>query len=70
MSIARVAPRAAAVIGTSIGGVQVVAAALEDGVPVDGHLDVEVAGGPGAVADLALTGELDAGAGVDARRAP
>ena len=50
--------------------VQVVAAPLEDRVPVDGDLDVEVTGGPGAVADLALTGELDAGAGVDARPAP
>ena len=50
------------------GGVQVVAAALEDGVPVDGHLDVEVTGRPGAVADLALAGELDAGTGVDTGR--
>ena len=52
------------------GRVQVVAAPLEGGVPVDGHLDVEVTGGAGAVPDLALAGELDAGAGVDARRAP
>ena len=52
------------------GRVQVVAAPLERGVPVDGHLDVEVTGGPGAVPDLALAGELDAGAGVDAGRAP
>ena len=33
----------------------------------DRDLDVEVTGRPGAGADLALTGELDPGAGVDAR---
>jgi hypothetical protein len=50
--------------------VQVVAATLEDGVAVDGDLDVQVAGRARSVADLALTGELDAGAGVDPGRAP
>ena len=47
--------------------VEVVAAALEDRVAVDRDLDVEVAGGPGAVPDLPLPRELDPGAGVDAR---
>ena len=44
---------------------QVVAAALEDRVRALEDLDVEVAGGAVAGADLTLTGELDAGAGVD-----
>ena len=48
--------------------VQVVAPALNVGVRVDRDLDVEVAGRAAAGADLALAGELDPGAGVDAGR--
>ena len=46
--------------------VQVVAAAAEDWVRALGDLDVEVARRAAAGADLALAGELDARAGVDA----
>ena len=48
--------------------VQVVAAPGEDRVRALDHLDVQVAGRPAAGADLALAGELDAGAGVDPGR--
>ena len=47
---------------------QVVAAPLEDRVRALDDLDVEVAGRAAAGADLALAGELDAGAGVHAGR--
>ena len=49
-------------------GVQVAAVPVERGVVRDVDLDVEVAGRSAARADLALLGQLDAGAGVDARR--
>ena len=61
-------PSAAAVIGTVDGAVQVVALPPEQRVrPLD-DLDEQVAGRAAAGAGLALAGELDPGAGVDAGR--
>ena len=68
VSSGTVVPSAAAVIGSVTRAVQVVAAPLEDRVRALEDLDVQVTGGAVAGADLALAGELDAGAGVDARR--
>src|SRR6478735_6089995 len=50
------------------GAVQVVALPVEDRVAGDLDLDVQIAGGAATRADLALPGELDAGAVVDAGR--
>src|SRR5690606_37764910 len=50
--------------------VQVVAPAFEDRVRALDDLQEEVAGGPSAGADLALAGELDVGAVLDAGRNP
>ena len=63
-----VVPSAAAVIGTRDVAAQVGAVAGEDRVRRDVDLDVQVTGRTAAGADLALVGELDAGAGVDAGR--
>ena len=61
-----VVPSAAAVIGTVTWQSRSVLCRVKTGCVVDVHLDVEVAGRAAAGADLALAGELDPGAGVDA----
>ena len=50
------------------GAVEFVALPLEYWVGCDGDLDIKIAGWSAVRADLALAGELDAGAGVDAGR--
>ena len=63
-----VVPSAAAVIGTVTVQCRSLPCRVNVVVPGDVDLDVEVAGRAAAGADLALLGELDPGAGVDAGR--